>query len=385
MKKEIPYHNIIRLAIITSVLFGLFGATPVFEFGRKDFGHIGNAFLMVIIITLFLWLINTGLLWASQKVAPFNYNWVRYLLSAVFSAIIIVLLSQFFLPKILPSFSRMHENDRVPPEMQHLPMELEPPSNEHFRRLNRPRHNIFFPFLQILSLNVFIIVLLEMVLLKNAKEKIEHENDLLRIANLQAKHGQLTQQLQPHFLFNSLNTLKALIKKNPVQAEDYLKKLSDLLRFSIESNTEALVSVEQELELANNYLLMQKVRFGNAIHFDINIPADLRLNSSNKIPVYSLQLLVENAIKHNIITVGNPLNIFIAAQPDRGTLTVSNNLELKSSMEKSNGLGLANLTERYKLLGNYDVLIKQTADEFKVTIKIIKEEPGTTGAERSAI
>ena len=384
MQKEIPYHKIVRLAIITSVLFGLFGATPVFEFGPKDFSHLSIAFLIVLVITLFLWLINTGLLWAGQKIAPFNYNWFRYLVSVIFSGIIIVLLSEFFLPKIIPSFSGNQETGQFPIEQQ-IDTVLEAAPTSPFHRLNPQRHHIFFPFLQILSLNVFIIVLLEMVLLKNEKIKVDHENDLLRMANLQAKHSRLKQQLQPHFLFNSLNTLKTLIKKNPEQAEDYLKKLSNLLRFSIDSNAENQISLEQELELVNNYLLMQKVRFGNAIHFDINIPPGIQQNHSNKIPVYSLQLLVENAIKHNISTIEHPLNISITAQPDQHTLTVFNNLQPKVSIEKSSGVGLANLKERYKLLGNYEVVIKQTAEMFSVAIKIITGEPNMIAQNGSVV
>jgi len=382
MKKEIPYHKIIRLAIITSVLFGLFGATPFFEFSRKDFSRIGIAFLIMLVITLFLWLVNTGLLWASQRLAPFNNNWFRYMISVIFSGIIIVLLSEFFLPRILPSFSRMRENATGQIEIRQIPSEFGRNYNENFHRLNPQKRHIFFPFLQILSLNVFIIVLLEMVLLKNAKVKVDHENNLLRMANLQAKHGQLKQQLQPHFLFNSLNTLNTLIKKSPEEAEDYLKRLSDLLRFSIESNAETQISVDRELELVKNYLLMQKVRFGNALQFEIDIPADL-LIANNKIPVYSLQLLVENAIKHNTITLENPLNISVTAQPGPNTLTVSNNLQPKLTMEKSNSVGLANLLERYKLLGNYDVIIDNTNGAFTVVIKIIKDEINITAAKQA--
>lgn len=374
MKKEIPYNKIIRLALITSVLFGLFGATPVFEFERKDFRHIGIAFLIVCVITLFLWLINTGLLWAGQKIVLFKYNWFRYLLSVIFSGIIIVLLSEFFLPEILPSFQKRHENVRALPEMQQQALGTERQGTEPFHRMPPPRHHIFFPFLQVLSLNIFIIVLLEMVLLKNTKIKIENENNLLRMANLQAKHDQLKQQLQPHFLFNSLNVLKTLIKKFPQQAEDYLEKLSDLLRFSITSNAQTQIPLQQELELVTNYLLMQQVRFGNAIKFDIDIPGDFKMDVSNKVPVYSLQLLVENAIKHNALTIENPLNICITAQPEENTVTVSNNLQKKSMMQESNGVGLANLCERYKLIGNHNVLIQKTDAAFTVIIKTIKDE-----------
>jgi sensor histidine kinase YesM len=139
------------------------------------------------------------------------------------------------------------------------------------------------PAIQALSINIISLVLTELILLRNRKEKIETENARLRLANLEARHNQLKQQLHPHFLFNSLNTLKALIRKTPEQAEDYLVRLADLLRFSIYANKEES-NREKEI-ICVNYLNMQQVRFGAAL--DYRIKSDNILHTG-LLPVYSV-------------------------------------------------------------------------------------------------
>jgi two-component system, LytTR family, sensor kinase len=225
------------------------------------------------------------------------------------------------------------------------------------------------PAIQALSINIIILVLVELIILKVRKQQVEHENDRLRLANLEARHNQLKQQLHPHFLFNSLNTLKTLIKKKPDQAEDYLMKLSDLLRFSIYANKEEVVPVEKELELCINYLHMQQVRFGEALQYSIHLPE--RIKSSGYLPVYSIQLLAENAIKHNTLTTQHPLHIRIVGDTGTGKISVSNNMQPKLSIEDGNGVGLSNLAERYRLLGNAGLEISRGQGEFSVTIKVL--------------
>ncbi|MEO6289835.1 MAG: histidine kinase [Ginsengibacter sp.] len=394
MKQIIPYNKIIRLALITTFLFGLFGATPALEFGRrdagrirtikgeagntiyvgiepgrKDFRSISTGFLVVSAVTLMFWIINTGLLWAGQEFFPSKYNWLRYVVSVLLAAIIIILIFNLLLPPFnrtiaFENGSRMINGIRLPPidlqkNMPPLPG-------------GRPRRLFLFPLIQAQSVNIIIIVLIEMVLLRDTKMQIENENNLLRMANLEAKHSQLKQQLQPHFLFNSLNVLKSLIKRFPEQAEDYLEKLSEFLRFSINSNMQTLIPLKEELELVTNYLHMQQVRFGNALDFNINIPTSFQ--QGRKVPVYSLQLLAENAIKHNILTIEDPLHISINADEEEKTLTVSNNLQPKTIMDETHGVGLANLTERYKLLGDYKIDFSKTISEFTVTIKVLENE-----------
>ena len=228
---------------------------------------------------------------------------------------------------------------------------------------------ISMPTIQALSINIIILVLLEMTILKLRKQQVEHENDLLRLANLEASPNQLKQQLHPHFLFNTLNTLKTLIHKKPEQAEDYLIRLSDLLRFSIYANKEEVVSVDKELELCVNYLQMQRVRFGDALNFEIHIPETILSNGN--LPVYSIQLLAENAIKHNSLTTEQPLQIRISGDSTMSRITVENNLQPRRSIEAGNGVGLSNLAERYRLLGKSGPEISRGQGKFSVTLNLV--------------
>lgn len=237
-----------------------------------------------------------------------------------------------------------------------------------------PARPFLFPLIQAQSINIIIIFLMELLLLRTRKEEIENENNLLRVANLEAKNSQLKQQLHPHFLFNSLNTLKSLIKRSPDEAEEYLLKLSGLLRYSTDSVTKVLVPLREELELCADYLALQQVRFGDSLRFRINIPEEIM---NKKVPVYSIQLLAENAIKHNITTNSQPLYIEIKGDIQQNTVTVVNNLQLKGNTGDNPGLGLSNLSERYKLMGIDGVAIEKSATNFSVTIKVINDESGS--------
>ncbi|MBI3235053.1 MAG: histidine kinase, partial [Bacteroidetes bacterium] len=228
------------------------------------------------------------------------------------------------------------------------------------------------PLVQSFSINLFVIILTEIAILRDRKQKIETENTILRLANLEARHSQLKQQLHPHFLFNSLNILNSLIRKNPAQAEEYLVKLSELLRFTIYSNKQATVSLARELELSINYLNMQKVRFNEAL--DVSIDVDPVMQQDGYVPVYSIQLLIENAIKHNILTAQKPLHISITGDIKMNSVTVANNIQSKLTVEDESGVGLSNLAERYRLLGNKPINIVKDAKKFSVIINVLENE-----------
>ena len=223
-----------------------------------------------------------------------------------------------------------------------------------------------------ISINLVIIFLLEILVLKDKKRIVEEENSTLRMFNLEAKHSQLKQQLHPHFLFNSLSTLRSLIKRSPQQAEEYLEKLSELLRFSINSDSHTVIGLDEELELTEIYLKMQQVRFGNALNFIIDIPPEMR--GVGKVPIYSVQLLVENAIKHNVLTASQPLEILIIPGKENDSISIENNIQPKLTIEGGRGVGLSNLAERYRLLNNEAINIDRTDDRFIVTIKVINNE-----------
>ena len=192
----------------------------------------------------------------------------------------------------------------------------------------------------------------------------------IKIKNSEAYYQQLKQQIHPHFLFNSLNILKALIKKNPGIAEAYLVKLSDFIRASISSSNLNTVKLTDEIKLSLDYLEMQKLRFGNSLEYEINIPEKIKITGS--VPVFSIQLLLENAIKHNSLTNEQPLKINVTYH--EGTIEVSNNIQYRQSSETTIGLGLANLTERYKILSGNDIIINKNEKTFCVKIKVLHYE-----------
>jgi len=221
----------------------------------------------------------------------------------------------------------------------------------------------------IASVNSMVLIIQDLVLLIEKKAKIENENVRLKIKNVEAANQKLKQQLQPHFLFNSLNVLKTLIKKQPDNAEIYVKRLSDFLRASVLYDNVNTVQFEEELKLSLDYIEMQKIRFGHSIYFEASISDEAKVGL---LPVFSVQMLLENAIKHNAFTPESPLHITLTC--DNGWLTVSNNIQHKEAVESSSGMGLINLSERYKIISGEDIVIKQDDSTFSVSIKILSHE-----------
>ena len=215
--------------------------------------------------------------------------------------------------------------------------------------------------------NSVLLLLQNFIIVQDANNKAQLENSRLNAASSEAAHRLLQQQIQPHFLFNALNILKSLIKKSPERAEDYLLRLSDFLRVSVSGNKGGMASLGQEVKLGIDYLEMQKVRFGEALRFSFDIT-----KSDGVLPVFSLQPLLENAIKHNELTDADPLTIEIKQNGD--WISVINNIKLRSVAEHSTGSGLANLAERYKLLSGDEIEIQDDGETFSVILKILENE-----------
>jgi LytS/YehU family sensor histidine kinase len=217
-------------------------------------------------------------------------------------------------------------------------------------------------------INSVILLTIELVLSRYEAARVRLENAELKMLNLQARHENLKLQLQPHFLFNSLNALKTLIHRDARQAEGYLIRLSELLRFSIMHSEQNLVSLEEELKVSLSYLEMQQTRFGDCLSYTIDIPAEILTTA--QIPAFSLQLLLENAVKHNVLTRQDPLHIQVRYIGPRRIL-VRNNHRPKKLPEAGTGLGLKNLSERYRMLAREDIQILQRADTFEVYLTLI--------------
>jgi sensor histidine kinase YesM len=221
-----------------------------------------------------------------------------------------------------------------------------------------------------IMINSMILAFQNFVILHDAKINADLENSNLKAANADAANQLLRQQIQPHFLFNALNILKSLYKVNPKTGEEYLIRLSDFLRAAVSNNNIKVIPLRDELKLCRDYLDMQKIRFGNALTCSINVPDEL-LNLGF-VPSFSIQPLLENAIKHNELTEEAPLHIQIQDVGDR--IRVTNKVKLKSTSETSTKSGLANLSERYKLISGDDLVIENDQDTFSVSIKILRHE-----------
>lgn len=189
----------------------------------------------------------------------------------------------------------------------------------------------------------------------------------LKHETLNAQFNSLKNQVDPHFLFNTLNALIGVIEENKEKGIEFVEKLSDVYRFILQNKEKTLIDLASELEFLEAYTFLLKSRYDNNFEVIINIPEETK--ELQVIP-FSLQLLVENATKHNIITKEQPLTITIDYLPDK--LIVSNNIQKKNSaLIKSSQLGLKNIQERYRFLGKDDVCIKTENNCFIVEIPII--------------
>jgi len=199
------------------------------------------------------------------------------------------------------------------------------------------------------------------------KNKVKEQKIIAGTAS--AQFDALKNQLDPHFLFNSLNVLTSLIEENPKNAQKFTTALSKVYRYVLEQKSKDLVPVDEELLFAKTYISLLKMRFEEGVIFDIPEKAK---NPESKVVPLSLQLLLENVIKHNVVDIDNPLHIKI--YEEGGNLIVENNLQIKRTLKKSSGLGLTNIKQRYQLLTHKQVSVTQTANNFKVTVPILTKQ-----------
>jgi len=199
-------------------------------------------------------------------------------------------------------------------------------------------------------------------------QQVQLELEKVKSDNLGAQYELLKQQINPHFLFNSLNTLKLMAETNDTETVDFIVKLSDFYRFTLESRKLDLISVREEMMIVDSYLFLQKARFGDGITFtnELDSKTDCTL-----VPPFTLQLLVENCIKHNVVSQSKPLHIKIYNTDD--VLIVENPIQRKMAVEDSLGVGLDNITMRYKHLLEQDISIHSDEKIFQIKLPLIHE------------
>lgn len=240
--------------------------------------------------------------------------------------------------------------------------------NEHWSFLNLQSLLIFAG--SGIVINTLITLLHDSVLLYEHKLYAELEMSRLTSAHAEAMNLALKQQIQPHFLFNALNTLKALYHKDRSIADHYIVHLANFLRASIFHQSSHVAKLEDEVALLNDYLQMQQIRFGQALECRIDLNEETLQHTY--LPSFSLQPLLENAIKHNTFTREHTL--YVNIKQEGQWLVINNNLQKRKVKADSTNYGLANLAERYRLWSGDEIRIAETDQEFSVSIKLLTHE-----------
>lgn len=224
----------------------------------------------------------------------------------------------------------------------------------------------------ILSLGISTVITIVMYSIhyyKNTQEhKVKQQKNIATKATISFEG--LKNQLDPHFLFNSLNVLSALIEENPEKAQQFTVSLSKIYRYVLDQKDKSLITVEEELDFAKLYVSLLAMRFENGLK--VKFPSEEKFLSHQMIPL-SLQLLLENAIKHNIVSDHKPLYIDLFFEEDY--LVVRNNHQKKHTIKQTNGVGLRNISQRYQLVSNANMRIETTEEFFTVRLPLLS--PGT--------
>ena len=338
------WQNIIKITIISGVLVFLIG---MFLFGDglqmpmqktiKVFGiYLLYAFVMSLVNGYFFNYIRKVLPWETSSKKQLIYGFIG---SLVLSTLVLVFL-KYFIEVII------YNQD---------PSTFLKGSKTYF----------FFG----ISITIIIILMFYVFYFyKSVAQQKVNESQIVAKTET-AKYESLKSQIDPHFLFNSLNVLTSLISENPERAEKFTTKLSKVYRYVLEQKNKDLIPLSEELEFAKTYMELLKMRFEDSIEFNIS---DKITNVEYKIVPLSLQLLLENAVKHNVINNEIPLAVNI--YEENGFLVVSNNLNKKTSLSKGTKLGLNNIKERYNLITKKLVSVNQTKDEFVVKLPLLTQK-----------
>lgn len=225
---------------------------------------------------------------------------------------------------------------------------------------------LYIIYAYMLSLSIFAVY--EAIYFAGKYKRAVEDRERLKTVHVQTELENLRNQINPHFLFNSLNTLMNLIPKDPDRAMTYLNKLSKFYRYSVNKKEDTTVDLSVEINNAKIYADLLNERFGN----NISIAFSESLPEQAKILPMTLQLLIENAVKHNIVSKSKPLEIEIYSDLDGAYIFVKNNLQKKIQAVNSTGMGLNNIKDRFSYMTDQKVKVNETEDTFEIAIPLIK-------------
>jgi two-component system LytT family sensor kinase len=220
-------------------------------------------------------------------------------------------------------------------------------------------------------LNIFITFLHEYISRFEHYKTITQETEALKREYMKSQLLGLKSQVNPHFLFNSLNTLSSLIQENPEKAESFLDEMSKVYRYLLRGSDEHLVTLETELSFIQSYYFLLKSRYGKALHLTINVPPD---QLERKIPPLTLQMIFENVLNQNRMSKEHPLVAHVTALGQK--LCVQHNIQPKLGSDLYDQSGLQNIVNKFRLLGNHEVTIHSTVKERIICLPLLKEEAG---------
>jgi sensor histidine kinase YesM len=215
---------------------------------------------------------------------------------------------------------------------------------------------------------IFITHVYETAFLVKESESEMIKNEQLERAKAEAELEALKNQIDPHFIFNSLNTLSHLIEEKPAKAKQFNDNLADVYRYILQNKARDLVLLREEMQFLNSYFLLLEIRFEKAVQLKVTIPTEVL--DQYLVPPISLQILAENAIKHNEFAEASPLLFEIELKNEE--LIVHNQVRRKILRKTSSRIGLQNLRERYKLTTNKEITIKEEEKDFTVNLPILK-------------
>jgi hypothetical protein len=307
-----------------------------------------EVYLCVLIITTFIWLGNRYIMiWARTRYPDFEDVRKRLIVQSLVM-LVYTLVANNLLAYILDACGLRHKD--------HFP------GQDFFTIISSSNAASIFCTLTVVAIY-------ENVYFMNELKKSVEEKEMLKRESLNAQLDALRTQVNPHFLFNNLNTLCSLIPDDPKKAVDFVQQLSKVYRHILEVKDEQSILLKDELDVLKAYAFLLQTRFGDNLGIDIDVP-DEKLKK--RIVPLSLQILMENAIKHNIVSSDKPLQINVFAQ--NGKLVVCNNLQKKNQTNKSTGIGLNNIRNRYKLLSEKQVEVSNSGTSFTVSIPLIENE-----------
>ncbi len=229
--------------------------------------------------------------------------------------------------------------------------------------------NVIYNVLIFCVVNIILVLILEAWIFFIERDNSKEKSKELEGRLSQLRFEVLKSQIDSHFMFNSLNVLSGLIEKDTRKAQDFIDEFSSIYRYVLDTIEKPVVSVDEEINFARSYMFLQQIRYGEQLKFSIDLPTKIL---SALLPPLSLQVVLENACKHNLIDEEKPLQIAIRNEND--SLVITNNIQLKISSRTSKGTGQLNLRKRYELLSDDLPEFRVGTNEYKVILPLIYDE-----------